>query len=58
MLSLEEFKKSLGSTSKLHTEEEIERLRKMQDQFAGAFFDFWLTKFNRGFQEKKEKDRI
>jgi hypothetical protein len=43
MISLKEFKKSLGVTAKSLSEEEILKLREQQDQMAEVFFSMWLN---------------
>lgn len=53
MISLAAFKKSLGSTAMQLSDEEIEKLRKLQDQFADVLFDQWLKKKNRVQAVKK-----
>jgi hypothetical protein len=50
MLSLLEFKKSLGPKSYTLSEEEIEHLRLMFDRIADAAFDQWLEKRNTGMK--------
>ncbi len=44
MISLEEFKKSLGKTTETMTEEQILELRENQDKMAEIFFNIWLKK--------------
>jgi hypothetical protein len=46
MLSLAEFKKSLGLTAQDMTDEKIEQFRKLQDQLADTIFDIWLENKN------------
>ena len=50
MISLEEFKKSLGKTAEKLTEEQILALRENQDKMAEIFFSIWLNSV-----KKKEK---
>lgn len=44
MISLEDFKKSLGSKVKELSEEEVLELRDNQDQLAELFFAMWLKR--------------
>ena len=46
-LSIEDFKKALGSKASSLSEAEIERRRDIQDKFADVIFDVWLKKRNR-----------
>jgi|GEM_PF-3245757 len=46
MLSIEEFKETLGSDNTL-TEEEILKLRNQMDQMAEIFFTMWLRDRNK-----------
>lgn len=46
MISLEEFKKALGSLSEQLSEEEILKLRENQDQMAEILFNSWLAEIN------------
>ena len=46
MISLEEFKKSLGDLQNQLSEEEILKLRENQDKMADIFFDSWLVEIN------------
>jgi hypothetical protein len=46
MLSIEQFKKSLGPLSNSLSEAEIEHMRDVQDKFADILFDIWLKKRN------------
>ena len=61
MIDFAKFKKSLGPIVASLTDEQIERLRTMQDQIADLFFDVWLKKRNdfKGIQQDliKVKDR-
>jgi hypothetical protein len=47
MISLEEFKKSLGKTAETMTEEQILKLREQQDKMAEIYFDLWFKKIER-----------
>lgn len=47
MISLEEFKNSLGDEVKNLTEEQILKLRENQDQMADIMFNMWLEKINK-----------
>lgn len=44
MISLKDFKKSLGNLAKELTEEQILELREQQDKMAEAFFAMWVDK--------------
>lgn len=46
MISLQEFKKSLGPLKDQLSEEEILKLRENQDQMAEILFNSWLTEIN------------
>lgn len=46
MVSLEDFKKSLGSLAEKLSDEEIERLCCISDRFADAVFDDWKKNLN------------
>jgi len=46
MVSIEKFRKSLGKTANKLSEEEILRLREIEDKIADAVFDSWLRKRN------------
>ena len=46
MLSLEDFKKSLGTTVNQLSEEEVIRLFELQKRLAAALFDSWLKSIN------------
>ncbi|MFA6273643.1 MAG: hypothetical protein WC662_00600 [Candidatus Paceibacterota bacterium] len=54
MISLEEFKKALGSLEQELTEEEILKLRENQDQMADILFNMWLKEINKNNDNKKE----
>ncbi len=42
MISIDEFKKSLGKTASELTEEQIFKLRENQDKMAEIFFAMWI----------------
>lgn len=42
LISLDDFKKSLGPVAQNMTEKQIEELRQKQDRMAEAIFDGWL----------------
>lgn len=46
MVSIEEFKKSLGKIADKLSEGEILKLREIEDKIADAVFDSWLRKRN------------
>lgn len=46
MISLEEFKSSLGYLKDTLTEEELLKLRENQDQMADILFNSWLSNIN------------
>lgn len=54
MISLEEFKNSLGDLAKDLTEEEILRVRDNQDQMAEIMFNMWLKEKNNKKAEPSE----
>jgi len=55
MLSLVDFKKSLGSQADKLTDEEITKLRDQLDQLANVLFDMWLNQRNRISPRELEK---
>ncbi len=50
MISIEAFKKALGETADKLTEEQILKLREIQDKEAEIYFSMWLKKI----QQKKQ----
>lgn len=46
MIALEKFKKTLGSIAAKLTDDQIERIRIIEDRIADAAFDAWLKKRN------------
>lgn len=51
MLPFDDFKKSLGQAAQDLSNEEIEALLKLEDQLADTFFDIWLEKKNKKFNQ-------
>ena len=47
MISLDDFKKSLGNLAMELSEEEILKLRDLQDQEAEIYFNLWLEEINK-----------
>lgn len=45
-VSFDDFKKALGEEADKHSDEFIEKLRKLFDQIADTAFDNWLKKTN------------
>lgn len=54
MISLPEFKTSLGQSAQTMTEEQIEQLRVAQDLIAEALFEIWLKKKNANLKMENE----
>jgi hypothetical protein len=50
MISLQEFKKSLGKTAEKMTDEQLLRLREIQDKEAEIYFSMWLKKIQQNKQ--------
>jgi hypothetical protein len=48
MISLEEFKTSLGSKSKELTDEQIIKLRNQMDKIADILFNMWIADKRKG----------
>lgn len=54
MISLKEFKKSLGIIAEDMTDIEIEQLRNLQDQLADTIFNIWLENKNNKIKQNLE----
>jgi hypothetical protein len=56
VIDFEKFKKSLGRTADSLSDEDIERIICIQDQFVEVFVDIWIKKRKQNNFETQEKD--